>query len=282
MIPQFGIFARTFTRNTPEQVAAAVAEAGYQTTQLNISSFGYPTVPAPDEEPDYPSVANAFAAAGIGIWGLSATFNAIDPDTRRRERSIENARVLIGNAPTLGAGVVTLCTGTRDRTDMWLAHPDNMSADAWADLRATLDRLTPAAAEAGTVLGIEPEPGNVIRNTATAQRLLAELGDDARHIGIVLDPANLLTPETLDAQTRVLTEAFGELAPYVVAVHAKNVVGGGRCAVASPDGLDYRLIAQLHQAFCPSAPIIVQDTTEEDAPRAREFLVQHWKDTEDR
>jgi sugar phosphate isomerase/epimerase len=279
---QFGIFARTFTRNTPEQVAAAVAEAGYQTTQLNISSFGHPTIPAPGEEPDYPRVADAFSAAGIEIWGLSATFNAIDPDTRRRGRSIQNARVLIGNAPTLGAGVVTLCTGTRDRTEMWLAHPDNTSAHAWADLRATLDRLIPAAAEAGAVLGIEPEPGNVIRNTAAAQQLITELGDDAGHIGIVLDPANLLASGKLDAQTRILTEAFSELSPYVVAVHAKDVIGDGRHATADSGGLDYRLIARLHQEFSPSVPIIVQNSTEKDAPRILELLAQHWKNTEHR
>jgi sugar phosphate isomerase/epimerase len=277
--PQFGIFARTFTRQSPEQVAAAVADAGYQTTQLNISSFGYPTVPAPGEEPDYPRVADAFSAAGVEIWGLSATFNAIDPDVRRRERFIQNARMLIGNAPILGAGIVTLCTGTRDRTDMWLAHPDNTSTDAWADLRATLDRLIPAAAEAGAVLSIEPELGNVIRNTAAAQRLITELGNDAGYIGIVLDPANLLASRKPDAQSRILTEAFSELSSYVVAVHAKDVIGDGRHTTAGPDGLDYRLIARLHQEFCPSVPIIVQDSTEDDAARIPELLAQHWTDT---
>jgi len=58
---------------------------------------------------------------------------------------------------------------------MWRAHPGNLASDAWTDLRRTLDALLEAAHEAGVRLGIEPEPGNVVRDARTAARLLAEL-----------------------------------------------------------------------------------------------------------
>ena len=79
---------------------------------------------------------------------------------------------------------------------MWRAHPANTDRSAWSDLRRTLDPLLEAAREAGIRLGVEPELANVVRDAPTAARLLDELGADAP-IGIVLDPANLLTPGTV-------------------------------------------------------------------------------------
>ena len=76
--------------------------------------------------------------------------------------------------------MVTLCTGTRDPQNMWRAHPDNQTAQAWTDLRATLDVLLDAARDAGVQLGVEPEFANVVADAPTAARLLEQLGVDAR------------------------------------------------------------------------------------------------------
>ena len=157
------------------------------------------------------------------IWGVSGTFNAAHPDPQVRAAGIVGCRAVIARAPELGAEVVTLCTGTRDPDDMWRAHPDNASPAAWHDLRTTLDELIPAAAAAGVRLGIEPELGNVVVDAGHADRLLIELGDDARHLAVVLDPANLLTPATLARQESILRAAFELLGPAVAAVHAKDV-----------------------------------------------------------
>lgn len=268
-----GIFARTFPRTSAAEVADALVEAGYGVTQLNLASFGYPTVPSPGTSPRFADVKEAFAKRGVDIWGLSATYNVID---RSLQETTKNAVELIRRSPELGTQVVTLCTGTRDATNIWHAHPDNSTPEAWRDLRATLDQLIPAAAEANVRLGIEPEPGNVIRDAAAAEKLLRELGDDAAHLGIVLDPANLVTPDTLDRQKHILTEAFQNLGAHTVAVHAKDVVGPGQYAAAGQGGLDYALIAGLHLALPHQVPVIVQDTTEEDAPAVRAFLEEQW------
>jgi len=118
----------------------------------------------------------------------------IHPDADLRARQIRLAVRLIGLVPRLGAGVVTLCTGSRDSDNMWLAHSGNANPSAWSDLRRSLDPLLEAAREAGIRLGVEPEVANVVRDARTARRLLDEVGLDAP-IGIILDPANLLTPE---------------------------------------------------------------------------------------
>ena len=77
-----GIFARTFHRDTPAEVAAAVAAAGFGLVQLNLSSFGLPTLPAPADHDrlDASGIRRAFEAHGVRIWGLSASYNTIHPD----------------------------------------------------------------------------------------------------------------------------------------------------------------------------------------------------------
>jgi sugar phosphate isomerase/epimerase len=273
-----GIFARTFPRATAAEVAEAVARAGFGITQFNLSSIGLPTIPAPGTDLDLNAVHHAFAARAVRIWGVSATYNTTHPDLGRRRAETAEAEAWIARTPELGAEVITLCTGTRDPDDMWRAHPGNNASDAWRDLRAVLDQLLPAAERAGVRLGVEPEPGNVVADAARARRLLAELGNDARLLGIVLDPANLVTSATAGEQDRILRAAFAELGDAVVALHAKDVVPGGY-ASAGCGMLDYDLIFELYAKLSSGVPVIIQDATEDDVPRVRAFLLHHGQRT---
>ncbi len=268
MIGPLGIFARTFVRSTPDEVAKAVAAAGYQLAHWNFAAIGLPTLAAGVDESRFTEVRMAFGE--IGIPSVSATYNVIHPDRELRDRQTAEAVRLIGLAPSLGADVVTLCTGTRDPENMWRAHPGNTRPEAWTDLRRSLDSLLAAAQNAAVRLGVEPEPGNVIRDAPTAARLLAELGDDAP-IGIVLDPANLLTPSTVDRQDEIVGQAIDLLGDRVVGAQAKDVVAAGYSA-AGAGLLDYpALLAQLGR-LAP-VPLIVQDAAEDDAARVRTDLL---------
>ena len=268
---RLGIFARTFRRNTPEKVATAVAEAGYPLAHWNFAAIGRSTLGADVGEAHVAAVRRAFDAAGVSIPSVSATYNVIHPDTGFRAGQTAAAVRLIGLVPELGADVVTLCTGTRDPENMWRAHPGNASDSAWTHLRRNLDELLEAARDAGVRLGVEPEPGNVIRSARVAAELLDELGEDAP-LGIVLDPANLLSPETITRQTEILTEAVDLLGPRVIGVQAKDVVVSGYSAPGA-GLLDYpavfTVLARLHPV-----PLIVQDADETDAARVRADLLR--------
>jgi sugar phosphate isomerase/epimerase len=270
---QLGVFARIFTRLRAEDVAAAVADAGFTLTQFNLSCTGLPTLPPEEMDLGFPATAVAFSARGVKIWGLSATYNAVDPDPERRGEATQRAKCLIDKAPGLGAEVVTLCTGSRNAEDMWRYHPDNLSEDAWRDLRATLDQLLPAAERAGVRLVIEPEPGNVVADAALGRRLLDELGEDARLVGIVLDPANLVPESAVTRQDEILRQAFAALGPQTVALHAKDVVPGGGYAAAGLGRLDYDLVFELYETLPVPVPVIIQDAVEDDVARTRDFLL---------
>jgi sugar phosphate isomerase/epimerase len=271
--PRLGIFARIFRRRSADEVAAAVAEAGFDLVQLNLNSFGLPTIPDADTV-DFASIRRAFDDHGVAIWGLSATYNMIDPDPDKRAASTRAAAALIARAPELGVTAVTLCTGTRDPDDIWRAHPDNADPSAWTAMLATFDELLPPAATAGVRLGVEPEMGNVVSNARAAARLLAELGVDAAHVGIVLDPANLLTTATIDRQRDILTAAVELLGESVICLHAKDVVESGYAAAGS-GGLDYSLVFRLSDSLPRAVPTIIQDANENDVPRVVTYLRNH-------
>jgi sugar phosphate isomerase/epimerase len=113
-----------------------------------------------------------------------------------------------------------------------------------------------------------------VRDARTARRLLDEVGLDAP-IGIILDPANLLTPETIDQQDKIIGEAIDLLGGRVIGVQAKDIVASGYSAPGA--GLmDYPAVfAQL--ARLGPVPVIVQDASEDDAAQVRADLVR-WYD----
>src|SRR5947209_2964817 len=181
----------------------------------SFAALGKPTLAEGIDDETFVRVRTGFDAAGVVIPSVSVTYNVVHPDKKLRERQTAAAVELIGRIPSLGAEVATLCSGTRDPENMWRSHPDNIRPDAWSDVRATLDVLLDAAATAGIRLGVEPEPGNVVRNAAAAARLLDEL-DPGAPVGIIFDPANLLSPATIAQQEEILTDAIDLLGGPVI------------------------------------------------------------------
>jgi sugar phosphate isomerase/epimerase len=261
---RLGVFAKTFRRAAADEVAGEVRQAGYALGHWNFAAVGLPTLAGGVADAVFVDVRKAFDAVGVGIPSMSATFNVIGADVERRALEIRQAVGLIRRAGVLGAEVVTLCTGTRDVGDMWRAHPGNASDAAWHELREALDVLMEAALDGGVVLGIEPEPGNVVRDAAAAGRLLVELGDGAP-VGIVFDPANLLSSETSGRrQGAILTEAVDVLGPRTVGVQLKGF-----------EVMDYDLVFRLLERV-PPVPLIVQDVSEGEAAGVRRELLRRY------
>ena len=49
----------------------------------------------------------------------------------------------------MGTSKIHLCTGTRDRDNMWRRHPENDSPAAWRDMAACVREATDIARQAG-------------------------------------------------------------------------------------------------------------------------------------
>ena len=251
MTVELGIFARIFTRPRAEDVAAAVAGAGFGLTQLNLSSVGLPTLPPVDLEVDLRAIGSAFVAQRVSIWGLSATYNVVHPDLSVRYRAARpGLRRSSAGPPSSGPRWSRCARAAATRRTCGGLHPRQPRRGGVAGYAGQLDQLLAAAERAGVRLGIEPEAGNVVADAGRARRLLEELGPDSRLVGIVLDPANLVTPSTVADQDRILRAAFDDLGAHTVALHAKDVVP----AVATPRPAWAALITTWSSRSTPVCP----------------------------
>lgn len=255
---RLGVFARVFTGGGTDVALADVHGAGFRVAHWNCSVMGRSTLGEDVTGDDLARVRATADGLGVRIPSLSATYNVAHPDPARRAAWTVAATRLIGLAPALGVELVTLCSGTRDPDDQWRHHADNAAPDAWRDLRATLDRLLDAAHDAGVHLGIEPEPGNIVRDATTAARLLDELGADAP-VGIVFDAANLVAETEADDRHAVLRDAVELLGSRVESVHLKGL-GGSHLSLA-----DHAAVLDA----LPDVPVLLQDPAADDAAARR-------------
>ena len=240
-IPRFS--GRSIPGTNASDVLDAAAADGFCGVQFNLASAGLASLP------DYLPKGLAEAARRharqkqLQIPALSGTYNMAHPDASAREGSSRGFANVVEAARRMESPVVTLCSGSRDASDMWKHHSENRSAAAWKDLRAELDFALGLAAGSGIQLGIEPEPGNVICDALTAGRLLKEI--DSPHLGIVLDAANLLTTRSLAQQDEVMEEAVGLLGEKLLLAHAKDIASDGSVVAAGVGAVHLGVFVKL-------------------------------------
>ena len=251
--PPFGAFARIWPHGRASEIAAAMRSAGLTCAQWNFSAVGRQTVSADLTEEDYQAVADAFAAESLPIWGLSVTHNNTHPDPDRREQLQAAAVSMIRLAPLLGVTAVTISAGSCHESG-WEAHPDNATPRAWNEMRTGLDRLLTAAADAGVAIGIEPEAGSIVSDTAAARRLLDEVGPGSS-AAIILDAWNLAAGDRTRSSREVVDEAFQVLGADSVGLQAKDPYN----ATFPEPTVDYEQVAALQAQYCPGTSVVIQD-----------------------
>lgn len=269
---QIGIFARTFTRPTLGELLDAIAAHGIQSVQFNFSCVSLPTLPERIDPDLIKRISRELKARGLELAAVSGTFNLIHPDEHARLDGLRRFRVLAASCAQMGAPVITLCTGTRDRDNMWRGHPDNDSPAAWDDLLAAMDKAVAMAHEYDIFLGIEPEPSNVVSSASKARRLLDEL--KSPKVKIVMDAANLVQTPDLPRMRRVLDEAFQLLGQDIIIAHAKDVKMNGslRHVAAGTGTLDYDHYVSLLKKIGFSGPLILHELKETEVTASVAFL----------
>jgi sugar phosphate isomerase/epimerase len=265
------IFTRTYPFTNAEEVFAAAAADGYRGVQFNLISAGL--APLPEQLPDglAEKVKHQAHATGVALVALSGTYNMVHPDPNVRASSRKAFGNVIEAARRMGAPVVTLCTGSRDPEDMWKHHPDNQSALAWRVLRSELDVALPLAEAAGIKLAVEPEPGNVINHAQAARRLIKEVASPS--LGIVLDPANLLSPETLSEQHEVLAQAAQLLGGSLLLAHIKDIDSSGRVTAPGSGAVDLAAFVAELRSIAYDGALIAHGFSEKNAAEVSSVLV---------
>ena len=269
---ELGIFSRTYALDGIDRIFAQAVSDGFQTTQFNFSSAGVPSLPTEWPEAAVGQVLAGAKRSGLSICAISGTYNMAHPDGSRRKADRIGFTNVVRAAQFLQVPLVTLCTGTRDATNPWSAHPDNGSRAAWSDLRGELDFALELAERHGVALGVEPEPANVVADATVARRLLDEVRSPK--LKIVLDAANLLPAEKQRRQAEVVAEAVGLLGADLGLVHTKDVGPAGEAVAAGRGMVDFRTFLKAIRSTAYRGPLVSHNFPPHEATRVSNYLRQ--------
>ena len=267
---QLGIFARTFTRPTLAEIFDAVVAHELHCVQFNMACVGLPSMPDSIENDVLVRIHTEATSRKIKIAAVSGTYNMIHPDPMQRQAGLQRLRVLASACKRMGTSVITLCTGTRDPENMWRWHSENTSPQAWEDLLNSMDAALQIAEEEGIILAFEPERANVINTAARGRALLDAM--HSRHLKVIMDPANLITPTNERHMHHILDEAFELLGEYIVLAHAKDVGPDNTFRAAGSGILDYDYYLHHLKAASVEAPLIMHGLSEKQVGAAVQFL----------
>jgi sugar phosphate isomerase/epimerase len=271
-----GVFARTYAAKYPGELFARIRADGFCAVQFNLSCAGLASLPAEVPTGIGESIAQGAREAGVTLCALSGTYNMAHPDAANRQRDRLGFTNVMRAARDMNVSLVTLCTGSRDAWNMWQAHPENDSNEAWSVLREELDFALTLAEQFDLVLGIEPEPGNVIANAPLARKILDEVG--SRRLGIVLDAANLLPPEAQPRQHEIVAEAADLLGGSLFLVHAKDIDSNGVVVPAGKGAVDLPAFVARMKEVGYNGPLVGHNFAEVDAPGVAAYLASIIRD----
>jgi sugar phosphate isomerase/epimerase len=267
---QLGIFAKTFSAETPALVLSQVADAGYMTTQYNMACSGLGALPMTITTQQAGAIQDAAQRSNVDIVAISATYNMIDPNLARRAAGRASFKAIAETAHIVGSNLLTVCTGSNDANDQWKHHPENDSAASWKTMCEECEELLLIAESSNVTIGVEPEHSNVVSSAAVAHKLLDTF--NSSRLRIVLDPANLIDAKQIDQQLRTISEAIDLLGPAIALAHAKDVCGNGKFAAAGQGALDWpHYIKELRRAGFNGA-LIAHGLSAAEAPASAAFL----------
>ena len=159
---QIGILLGTLGRGTLETRLDAVRACGLDCVQVSLDCAGLHDMPENIPPEVTGRIRHQAADRGITIASVQGTFNMSHPDAEQRRTGLRRLRVLAEACSQLGTSKIHICTGTRDRENMWRHHPDNNLPASWQDMIACVREATDIARQARVVLAFEPEVNNVV------------------------------------------------------------------------------------------------------------------------
>lgn len=196
-------------------------------------------------------IAAPYRDAGIEIHSLGVYTNLIHPDEAERGANLAyfEAMMEIGGH----MGVRAFITEAGHHHDEKLPAPRvplEFQDEVWPRMVATGRQLATLAEKHGAKVLFEPFYRGFLASAKRLRLFLEELGSP--HARALLDPANLI-------EVNDLGEMFGQLAPLIDCMHAKDrKLHTDRGVAAGKGDLDYRQFVTLAARHAPHAPLVLE------------------------
>jgi len=150
-------------------------------------------------------------------------------------------------------------------------HPDNHTEPAYQQVVDQARRLAEPLAEVGAMLVVEPFYPHVLGSAFQLTRFCQDVGPAA---GVVLDPINLITPETFPDHRSHLSAVVTALADNTALVHLKDLDFNAETGSVFYPGpgrgvLDYAWYARTLTSAAVGVPAILEHMEGEDFIDAR-------------
>jgi len=270
--PTVGIATFGFTALSNADLARELAAAGIDTVQLFLSQtdsnfWRY------NQRSDVSSltaercrtIADTYRQAGLSLHSIGVYTNLLHPDPAERKANLAyfEAMMIIGGH----MGVRTFITEAgHHQPEKPEAVEYHFQEPVWRQMVATGKELAALAGRHNAVVLLEPFFRGFLASAKRTRLFLEEVGSP--RLRALLDPANLLEVNDLE-------EMFGQLAPYIDCLHAKDrKLHVDRGVPAGQGDLDYRRFVTLAAQRTPHAPLILEYVGPADYQQALAHLRQ--------
>jgi sugar phosphate isomerase/epimerase len=223
---RLGIFTPEVEAGSTRELFEKIRDYGFNQVQFDFLSVCGEEMPGYIKGEWVDEIAVQSRANGIEISAVNGTFNMAHPDEAVRMDGVERFERIAAICGDISCGLITICTGTRNRNDMWMIHKDNATEEAWRDMASVMERLIAVAEKYDVCLGLETEASNVVFSPERGKRIIGEMQSD--RLKVIMDCANLfrqgMTKKELVRPT--IENAFDLLGDHVVLAHGKDVMEG--------------------------------------------------------
>lgn len=218
-----------------------------------------------------------FAQNGLDVAVLGCYLNLAHPDPEKlrdiQSRYYGHLRV----AALMGAGVVGTETGAPNPE--YKLDADTHGREALETFIRNLAPVVACAEHWGVSVAIEPVWKHIVCDADRALAVLRAI--QSPNLRIILDPVNLLYAGNADDRERVIGEAMDKLCDRIAVVHLKDFVRAGeelRACAAGTGEMDYTAILRFIKARKPYLQATLENTTNDNAVSAREFLRRKYEE----
>lgn len=277
MIPlNLGIRAHDLDPRSLEDLIQKIHHHHFSCIQLAVKKC------FPESVPDFQSMSpglaryygTAFAKEQINIAVLGCYVNLVATDPAVRKKALADFKTHLRLARDFGTSVVGTETGSVEKGFTL----KNYTEEAFRSAVLSIKELVAEAEKFGTTVAIEAGINHPLHTVDQIVTLLEEV--PSNNLQIILDCANLMSPENYQQQAEIVQQALTQISNRIAVIHLKDfIVEEGKIKIV-PVGkgwLDFEPILRYIKYERPHIQASLEATTEPHIGESVAFLTELYE-----